>query len=226
MPDARVTDVAVIGEFRADMADFASAVHRALTDIQLEVRRAMEWLTVEQPAYWRAEVRRSGEALAHAKDELAHARTYKQVGDYIPACIDEKKAVEKAKRRLEYAEQKVEAVRHWAMAARRAVDEFQGPVQQLQSMIDSDIPHSMLLLERMSIALEQYTSGRTPAAATWEELSGTKQAASMAQPVDETDAASPKPTTEKQTETQSENSASPMPATSAATATATEASPS
>jgi chaperonin cofactor prefoldin len=187
MPDARVTDVAVIGEFRADLAEFASSVRRALTDVQLEVRRAMDWITVEQSGYWKAEVRRSHDALAHAKDELAHARTYRQVGDYIPACDEEKKAVEMAKRRLEHAEQKVETVRRWTMAARHAVDEFQGPVQQLMQMLDSDIPHAMVLLERMSMALEQYTTGKAPAAATWEELTGDKATQSMAQPTEDSE---------------------------------------
>ncbi len=111
MSEANVTQVAALADFRAALAEFNSEVRRALTDIQLEVRRAMEWIHVDRPAYWRLEARRSGEALAHAKDELAHSRTYKKVGDYIPACIEEKKAVDKAKRRLQLAEEKIEIVR-------------------------------------------------------------------------------------------------------------------
>ncbi|HZZ27204.1 MAG TPA: hypothetical protein VFE46_04285 [Pirellulales bacterium] len=223
MPDARVTDVSAIGEFRADMVEFANMVRRALTDVQLEVRRGMEWLTVEQPAHWQAEVRRGYDNLAHAKDELAHARTYKQIGDYIPSCDDEKKAVEMAKRRLEHAEQKVAAVRRWSVAAHRAVDEFQGPVQQLMQMLDSEIPHAMVLLERMSIALEQYATGKAPAAATWEELTGAKEKQSVAKPADEADSAAK----QSDAETKSDNSAPPKgdsQARESATANATGAS--
>lgn len=187
MPDAKVNDLAVLADFRVALADFAGQVRRALTDVQLEVRRGMEWITVDRPAHWRYEARRSGEALAHAKDELAHARTYKQIGDYIPACIDEKKAVEKAKKRLEHAEEKVEITRNWIVASRHAVDEFQGPVQQLMGMLDSDIPRAIMLLERMSAALEQYATGAAPTSINWEDL--VKQVASMTRPTEEAAAA-------------------------------------
>ncbi len=183
MPEANVTQVAALADFRAALAEFTSEVRRALTDIQLEVRRAMEWIHVDRPAHWRLEARRSGEALAHAKDELSHSRTYKQIGDYIPACIEEKKAVEKAKRRLELAEEKIEVVRHWMVATRHAVDEFQGPMQQLMGMLDGDIPRAIVLLERMSAALEQYATGTAPTAVTWEELVGERAGQSVAQPV-------------------------------------------
>jgi hypothetical protein len=184
MSEAHVTEVVALADFRAALAEFTGEVRRALTDIQLEVRRAMEWITVDRPAHWRLEARRGGEALAHAKDELAHSRTYKQIGDYIPACIEEKKAVEKAKRRVQHAEEKIELVRHWIIASRHAVDEFQGPVQQLMGMLDGDIPRAIVLLERMSMALEQYASGAAPAAITWEELVGEKPSQSVAQPID------------------------------------------
>jgi hypothetical protein len=183
MSEANVTQVAALADFRAALAEFNSEVRRALTDIQLEVRRAMEWIHVDRPAYWRLEARRSGEALAHAKDELAHSRTYKKVGDYIPACIEEKKAVDKAKRRLQLAEEKIEIVRHWMIASRHAVDEFQGPVQQLMGMLDGDIPRAIVLLERMSAALEQYATGTAPTAITWEELTAEREGQSIARPV-------------------------------------------
>jgi hypothetical protein len=192
MSEAHVTEVAAVADFRAALAEFSGEVRRALTDIQLEVRRAMDWISIDRPAHWKMEARRSGEALAHAKDELAHSRTYKKIGDYIPACIDEKKAVEKAKHRLEHAEEKLELVRHWIVASRHAVDEFQGPVQQLLGMLDGDLPRAILLLERMSMALEQYAAGSAPAAITWEELAGEKSAQSIARPNDVQISSAPK----------------------------------
>jgi len=184
MPDARITDVAALADFRAALAEFALAASQALTDIQLELRRGLDWITNDRGVHWQSEVRRSADLVARAKDELVHSRTYKKVGDFTPSCIEEKKAVEMAKRRLEHAEQKVQAVRHWTLAARRAVDEFQGPVQQLMGMIDGDIPRAVALLERMSIALEQYSIVAAPTAAAWEQLTG-ESTQSMAQPADE-----------------------------------------
>jgi hypothetical protein len=184
MPDARVTDVSVLDDFRIALADFTLLVRQALTDLQLEIRRAMDWITVDRAAHWQAEARRSSDLVARAKDELAHSKTFKRMGDYTPSCVEEKKAVDMAKRRLEHAEHKVEAVRHWSRAARTAVDEFQGPVQQLLAMLDGDIPRAIALLERMSRALEEYAATGAPGAVTWEQLLGKNQE-SMAQPAEE-----------------------------------------
>jgi 16S rRNA (cytosine1402-N4)-methyltransferase len=48
-----------------------------------------------------------------AQKDLEHCRTYKKVGDNEPSCIEEKKALEKAKKKLAFAEEKAEAVRRW-----------------------------------------------------------------------------------------------------------------
>ena len=79
----------------------------------------------------------------------------------FPHASKKKRQLEIAKHRLEHAEEKVEVVRNWTWP-RHAVDEFQGPVQQLMRMLDGDIPRAMVLLERMSAALEQYATVRGP----------------------------------------------------------------
>jgi hypothetical protein len=168
-----------------ELAEFNIAVRRALIDIDLEVRRALDWIVNDRGPHWQAEVRRGFDNVARTKDELSHSRTYKKIGDHAPSCEQEKRAVEMAKLRLASAEGKVEAVKRWSIFARRAVEEFQGPVQQLMGMLDSDIPKAIVLLERMSAALERYRSVSAPAAVKWEDLIGGKQSASMAQPADE-----------------------------------------
>ncbi len=184
MPEARVTDVAALDHFRVELAEFNVAVRRALIDIDLEVRRALDWITNDRGPHWQAEVRRGFDNVARMKDELSHSKTYKKIGDHTPSCEQEKRAVEMAKMRLAHAEGKVEAVKRWSIAARRAVEEFQGPVQQLMGVLDSDIPKAIVLLERMSAALERYRSVSAPTAVKWEDLVSGKQSASMAQPVE------------------------------------------
>jgi len=188
MPEARITDVAVLADFRAALAEFALAARQGLIAIELEVRRALDWISNDRAVYWQSEVRRSTDILARAKDELAHSRTFKRIGDYTPSCVEEKKAVDIARRRLEHAEQKVAAVRRWALTAQRAVDEFQGPVQQLLGMLDGDVPRALATLERMSIALEKYAAIGAPGAIPWEELIGGNVDRSMAQADDESSA--------------------------------------
>jgi hypothetical protein len=187
MPNAEVTNVAALVEFRAALATFAVEVRQALSDIGIEAQRGLAWITNDRPAYWRAEQRRSADLVAHAKQDLAQARTYKRIDNYVPTCAEEKKALEMAKRRLENAERKLEIVRQYGQTAHRAVDEFQGPVQQLLAIVNGDIPHAMAVLERMSEFLAQYATMAAPTAITWDTLTG-KAAQSMAQSGDESDA--------------------------------------
>jgi chaperonin cofactor prefoldin len=172
MPEAHVINVAAISDFRASLASFAVSARQAVVDLDLEVKRALDWVTRDRPAFWSNEVRKAHEAVARAKDDLANSRTYKRIGDFVPACLEEKKTLEIAKRRLEYVEKKLDTCKHWSMVVRRAVDEFQGPIQQLMGMLDGDIPQAMAVLDRMSMALEQYAATPTPAAVSWEELTG------------------------------------------------------
>ena len=93
-----------------------------------------------------------------------------------------------ANRRLENAERKMEIVRQYGQTAHHAVDEFQGPVQQLLAIVNGDIPHAMAVLERMGDFLSQYATMAAPSAISWDDLVG-KAAQSMAQGGDEPDAA-------------------------------------
>lgn len=183
MPEASVTNVAVIAEFRVALANFVVLVRQALIDLEMESQRGLNWITQDRPTHWRAEARKSAELLARAKDDLSNARTFKRMDNYVPACADEKKQVDLCRRRLEHAEQKLEAVRRWGLAAPRAVDEFRGPVQQLMATLDGDIPRAMAVLERMFVALERYAATEAPAALNWEELSGETE--SMTQPLED-----------------------------------------
>ena len=98
---------------KAALASFAHESGQALGEVQLEGRRGVEYLTMERAAYWKSEVRRAGDAVNKAIKDLEHCRAFKKVGDNTPSCIEEKKNLDKARKRLEYAEQKEAAVRRW-----------------------------------------------------------------------------------------------------------------
>lgn len=183
MPQARVTNVAALPEFRAMLATFAIEVRQALDEVDMEARKALDWITHDQPAYWQSEIRRSSDAVARAKDDLSQSRTYKRIDEYVPSCAEEKKVLERAKQRQDYAEQKLETVKQWGRAARQAVDKFKGPVQRLTAVLDGDIPRALAVLDRMHDALARYNALGTPAAIQWEDLVGDK--ASMARPEDD-----------------------------------------
>ncbi len=184
MSQARVTNVAAIPDFRAELATFAVEVRQAISEVEMEVRRALDWITHDRPLYWQGEIRHGNEAVARAKDELSQSRIYKRIDEYVPSCAEEKKALDRTKRRLEHAEQKLEIVKKWARAAQQAVDKFKGPMQRLSAVLDGDIPHALAVLDRMSDALARYAALGAPAAISWEELVADKEQKSVARPED------------------------------------------
>ena len=111
----------------------------------------------------RDELRRSWEGVSAARIQLQQAQVSRRIAGREPACIDEKRALERAKRRQETAKQKVQAVKHWTQVLDRAADEFQQSRTQFATWLDTDLVEAVAALNRMSVSLESYTSLAGPA---------------------------------------------------------------
>ena len=103
------------------------------------------------------------ERVSEARIQLQQAMTSKRVADHEPSCYDEKKAVDRAKRRADLAEKKKKIVRHWQVAIDHAVNEYRGARTQLSSWLDAEVPRGLAALDRLSQALESYVSLEIPA---------------------------------------------------------------
>ena len=78
------------------------------------------------------------------------------------ACSDEKKAFEKAKRRLRTAEEKVHVVQHWHMKLKHESEEFEAQMARFRHSLESELPRGIAALQRMIRALDQYTQHSAP----------------------------------------------------------------
>jgi hypothetical protein len=165
MMSANVQSQTAISDFRAALCTFMVEARQALAAIEMEARRAVEYITETQAQAWQGEVRRGCEKVAQAKLEIHNVRTFKRIGDYIPSCIDEKKELDKAERRLRIAETKVEAARHWGRVVEQAFREFQARLAQFISVLDGDLPKAVATLERILMTLDRYLAVETPMAA-------------------------------------------------------------
>ena len=153
---ANVTSIDAVEMVASALRRFQNDASNALDDVRQQVRRAVEWIQHEQRDYWAREVRRNSEQVAEAKVNLQRCLTFRRIGDYQPACREEKKALEKAKRRLHVAEQKVKAVRHWSRAVERAVYQYKSGASQLARWLEVDLSRAVAALQRMGRALEAY----------------------------------------------------------------------
>jgi hypothetical protein len=199
---ADVKSIDTLAFIKAALAKFGHESGQALGEVEIQSQRIVEWICVDQAAYWKAEVRRCADLVNQAVKDLEHCRTYKKVGDNQPSCAEEKKALEKARQRLARAEQKQEAVRRWAPVVRQQSQETGVRLTRFREVIDLDCPKAMARLERMLQALDSYQHAAAPrigegtagAAAGGATTGDGPQGASVARPVDEpAPAASPPP---------------------------------
>ena len=191
---AHVGSIATIGDFQASLANFADSSRQALITLDLEIRRAVDWVRVDRAQHWANEIRRGYEAVARAKDELHRCLTFKGTEHFTPSCIDEKKGLQKAQERLRYAEEKAEAVKRWSRALQHELNEYMGRLTQFHAVLDGDVPDALALLGRMQQILERYLTTTTPTAMNPEALErtdsiisspGGEAVASMARPLEE-----------------------------------------
>ena len=138
---------------------------------------------MERAAHWKTEVRRAGDAVNKAIKDLEHCRAFKKVGDNTPSCIEEKKNLDKARKRLEYAEQKEAAVRRWKPVVEQQFRETCVRLVHFREVIDVNCPKAMAALERMLKALDAYRATQGPAAGGSGGSGGS--GATMARPADE-----------------------------------------
>jgi hypothetical protein len=189
---ADVKSIDTITFVKTAIAAFAQETGQAATEVEMQAQRMIDWICIDQAAYWKAEVRRAADQVNQAMKDLQHCRTYKKVGNNEPACAEEKKALEKAKKRLERAERKAEAVRRWTPVVRQEFQEAGVRLTRFREVIDIDCPRAMARLEQMLRSLDEYSSVSSPAASG----GAGRSAGSMARESDEqpsATAASPPP---------------------------------
>jgi hypothetical protein len=163
---AEVRSIDTLAFVKSALATFAYECGQALAEVELEGRRGVEWITVDQAGYWKAEVRRRGEKVNEAMRDLERCRTFKSTGDGPPACTEEKKNLEKARRKLQVAEEKVEAVRHWTPIVQQQFRETGVRLVHFREVLDVDVPKAVARVERMLKALEAYRQTSGPATTT------------------------------------------------------------
>ncbi len=162
---AKITSTDAVRVFKVALQEYEADLRDAITQLLLEMRRAVDWLEHDRARYWPQEVRNASDALAQARSELARAEM--SIGaDDRRSNYEKKLAFEAAKRRLRNAEQKVRAVRKWRVELRQRADEFEGRLGRLTNFLDADLPRGIAALVRMAAALDKYTETAAPSEAS------------------------------------------------------------
>ena len=168
---AKVTSIDVVEQFAAALNCFGEDAKTSLDGVEMEIRRAMNWIQKEQKDYWTQRIRRGWDEVNIARKELERKMMF-YPGDDRPSCHDERLALEAAKRRLRLAQEKIEAVKRWSHRVQREVNEYIGAVQQLRRWMEFDLPQGLADLGRMARALEDYVALESSAEAVFPEELG------------------------------------------------------
>lgn len=179
---ARVGSIDALVAFKTSLIKFAEAVNVSLGDADSEIGRTTTWVEHEQASYWQGQVRQRQETVTRAKDAVRQKKLYKNFDGTTPSAVDEEKALQIALRRLQEAEQKMLAVKHWARRLDREATLYKGQAARLAGAIAGDVPRAVAKLTNMIMALERYMALRPEygAGAAGEALAPSQFAEAMA----------------------------------------------
>jgi exonuclease VII large subunit len=155
MPRANVRSLDSVQRFRPKIAQFEEDLAAAITSLRVEINRTLQWIDHDCPQYWQNQVRTGFDRVAEARTQLTR-KSMITVAGHRSECIDEKKALAKAKQNLELAQQKVQACRQWSIKAHHAADEYTARVGRVEQMVGKGLPRIKMMLDRMIAALEDY----------------------------------------------------------------------
>ena len=121
-----------------------------------DVRATLEWVRTEQRSYWNLQLRKRNEELNAAQAEYSQAKWASGRGDLRTSGTEELRALQRAKRRKEEVEQKIQTIERWRALLEQQVGKLMGPVNALSIHLDRSTPRILARLDRMLENLQEY----------------------------------------------------------------------
>jgi len=157
---ARILATEAITDARAALAQFAEAAERAMVGVDADINRVTQWLQQERPAHWKREVRARETAVLNAKTAIARKQI---IAAPEPASVvDERRALQRAQRRLDEARRRQEATHRWAVSWERQSTAYKGPAHQIREFSSGRIPGAIAALTKMVESIEAYLAVAPP----------------------------------------------------------------
>jgi hypothetical protein len=164
---AKVTSIAALREFRPALIKFIEEARASLTAAESEALRTLEWLRNDRQSHWKREIRLRTDDIVRCKTELFNKQR-SATGDPRSA-VEERKALDRAKARLEEAQQKAEHTKRWLRQLEKEHMQYKGIAQSLSSQITALEDRAMFDLDRMATALEDYVALTAPSVYSGDE---------------------------------------------------------
>jgi len=149
---AKITSVEAIALFRAALIVFTSQARPALEEVSSDVMRARLWLENDQWRHWENELRQRNKKLEQAQSELMTAR----MSDFQETTSLQQMTVRRARQTVEEAEGKLKSLKRWDRELDNRAAPMLKEVEQLHSILTSEMPKAIAYLGQVVRALDAY----------------------------------------------------------------------
>lgn len=169
MPDkAQVTSIEAIAALRSALINYLAKAKPILEDACDEVFRTREWLEHDRRVYWENQFKKRSRALEEARQALLGAKMSK----LRDARTAEQMAVERAKRGVAEAEEKLRRIRRWTAEFGHHVEVLLKELEQLRVVLSNDMTKAVAHLAQVVKILDSYAGLKPAYAAALGESSG------------------------------------------------------
>jgi chromosome segregation ATPase len=158
-PSANVKNVEHLKRLEALLTRFTADVQGVLASADMEIRRTLEELDARLN-HWKRTVDKRSEELLQAKSALSYARSLNK-GSNV-GCVEQELEVNKAKKRLVEAEEKVALVKRWQRQLPEYIKEFEAPARSLSGFTEGELRQAVVHLQSRIAALEAYMNTAPP----------------------------------------------------------------
>jgi hypothetical protein len=161
MSVAHVTSTDAIASFRATLIVYLSKARPILEDGCDEVARTRQWLQHDRRMHWENQLRRRTRELENAQQALYSAR----LANLREPTQAEQSAVQRAKRALTEAEEKLKLIKRWSLEFDQRVGPLVKQLEQLRTLLANDLPKGVAHLAQVVKVLEEYANVARPSPA-------------------------------------------------------------
>ena len=159
MPEsARVSSIEAIAAFRARLLVFLTKSRPALEEVSGEIMRTRLWLQNDQRIHWEGQIRQRAKKLETAQHELYSARLAR-IREVTTA---EQSAVNKTRRALDEAEEKLRTLKRWNRDFDSQVEPLVKQVDKLQTFLVHDLTKAGVHLAQILKSLDAYANAGAP----------------------------------------------------------------
>ena len=175
MPErAKVTSLEALEAFRARLIIYREKAGRVLDEVADETLRTRVWLQGDRRTHWEAQIRRRHKELEMRQQELFSA----QLSGMRDASFVQQQAVQKARRAMQEAEDRLQLVKQWNRQFDHRVEPIARQVEKLRHNLTHDLGQAVAFLNEVTKTLAEYAeisttsqSAKTPPPAGQDESS-------------------------------------------------------